>query len=69
MRAYGIIRRFDDLGRIVIPKEVRIALYGTSETGGKPIEIYYDKDALNTEFGWVEESGIYLQDWKIEKGE
>lgn len=26
-------------------------------------------DALNTEFGWVEESGIYLQDWKIEKGE
>lgn len=43
MRAYGIIKRFDDLGRILIPKEVRIDLYGTSDTGGKPMEIYYDK--------------------------
>lgn len=49
MRAYGIIKRFDDLGRILIPKEVRIDLYGTSDTGGKPMEIYYDnKDGTIT---------------------
>lgn len=27
MRAFGIIRRIDDLGRVVIPKEIRRALH------------------------------------------
>lgn len=44
MRATGIIRRIDDLGRIVIPKEVRRIAFGTSDTAGKPMEIYYEKD-------------------------
>lgn len=26
-------------------------------------------DALNSEFGWLEESGIQMLDWKVEKGE
>lgn len=26
MRAFGIVRRIDDLGRVVIPKEIRRAL-------------------------------------------
>lgn len=37
MRTTGIIRRVDDLGRIVIPKEIR-RTYGI--TDGSPIEIF-----------------------------
>lgn len=37
MKATGIIRRVDDLGRVVIPKEVRRTL-GISD--GAPMEIY-----------------------------
>ena len=29
MKSTQIIRRFDDLGRIFIPKEIRIKLFGT----------------------------------------
>lgn len=41
MRATGIIRRIDDLGRIVIPKEIRRTL-GLHE--GDPMEIFLDND-------------------------
>ena len=41
MRSTGIIRRIDDLGRVVIPKEVR-RFVGIRE--GDPFEIYVDKD-------------------------
>lgn len=41
MRSTGIIRRIDDLGRVVIPKEVR-RLVGIRESD--PFEIYVDKD-------------------------
>ena len=44
MRATGIIRRIDDLGRIVIPKAVREAALGTKNTEGQPMEIYYETD-------------------------
>lgn len=37
MKATGIIRRVDDLGRVVIPKEIRRTL-GIRE--GEPLEIY-----------------------------
>lgn len=40
MRAMGIVRRLDDLGRLVIPKEIRRAL-GWKEC--EPIELYVDK--------------------------
>lgn len=40
----GIIRKFDDLGRIVIPKSVRQEAFGTSKNEGKPMEIFYEKD-------------------------
>ena len=41
MRATGIIRRTDDLGRVVIPKEIRRQL----KIGvGEPLEIYTDRD-------------------------
>lgn len=37
MRATGIVRRIDDLGRVVIPKEIRRSM-GIKE--GDPLEIY-----------------------------
>lgn len=46
MRATGIVRRIDDLGRIVIPKEIRRTQHIKE---GDPIEIF------------VDESGIMLQ--------
>lgn len=66
----GIIRRFDDLGRIVIPKEIRRAR-GWEE--GTPIEIVPDgkdvilrlygdnqrlEDLLNELIGQMEERGL-----------
>jgi len=43
MRTIGVIRRVDDLGRVVIPKEVRQAL---SIHENDPLEIFYDKDGV-----------------------
>jgi AbrB family looped-hinge helix DNA binding protein len=37
MRATGIVRRMDDLGRVVIPKEIRRAM---KIEVGQPLEIY-----------------------------
>lgn len=39
MRATGIVRRIDDLGRVVIPKEIRRSM-GIVE--GDPLEMYID---------------------------
>ena len=44
MRADRIIRRFDELGRINIPKEIRRQLFGTKCTDGEPMEIFIDGD-------------------------
>ena len=39
MESTGIIRRIDDLGRIVIPKSVREKIFGTVEAAtGSPVE-------------------------------
>ena len=47
MKATGIVRRFDDLGRIVMPKELRRKLFGTPEKSeGMPMEIFIDKDTI-----------------------
>lgn len=40
----GIIRKFDDLGRIAIPRMIRQEAFGTYETDRKPMEIFYEKD-------------------------
>lgn len=45
MKATGIIRRIDDLGRIVIPKEIRKKIYGSVEKAeGKPMEFFVEND-------------------------
>ena len=41
MRATGIVRRRDDLGRLVIPKEIR-RVQGWKE--GDPLELYFDRE-------------------------
>ncbi len=41
LRATGIVRRIDDLGRVVIPKEIRRTLRIRE---GDPLEIYTDRD-------------------------
>lgn len=41
MRATGIVRRIDDLGRIVIPKEIRRIIHIHE---GDPMEIFLEPD-------------------------
>lgn len=43
MKATGIVRRIDDLGRVVIPKEIRRSLHIKE---GDPLEIYTDDKAV-----------------------
>ena len=41
MKATGVVRRIDDLGRIVIPKEIRKTLRIKE---GDPLEIFTDRE-------------------------
>ena len=41
MKATGVVRKIDDLGRIVIPKEIRRTLRVRE---GEPLEIFTDRD-------------------------
>ena len=43
MKATGIVRRIDDLGRVVVPKEIRRTLRIRE---GDPLEIFTDRDEL-----------------------
>ena len=43
MKATGIVRRIDDLGRIAIPREVRKNL---RMEWGEPLEIFTDEDCI-----------------------
>lgn len=43
MKATGIIRRVDDLGRVVLPKELRQTM---GIRTGDPMEIYTDADNI-----------------------
>ena len=43
MKATGIVRRVDDLGRVVIPKEIRRTMRIAE---GDPLEIFIDGDGV-----------------------
>ena len=43
MKTTGVIRRIDDLGRIVIPKEIRKTM---RIKNGESLEIYLDEDSI-----------------------
>ena len=47
MKATGIVRRIDDLGRIVVPKEIRRTLRIRE---GDPLEIFTDRDAVAVKY-------------------
>lgn len=47
MTATGIVRRIDDLGRVVIPKEIRRSM-GIKE--GEALEIYVDHETNSVVF-------------------
>ena len=73
MKATGIVRRIDDLGRVVIPKEVRRTM-GIRE--GDPLEIYLNDEDNTVCFRkyvpWDSELKIYaracLKDTKFNIG-
>lgn len=47
MKAAGIVRKFDDFGKIVIPKEIRKKFFGTADKSeGKPMEIFVDGEDI-----------------------
>ena len=47
MKSTGIIRRIDDLGRIVIPMEVRRQLFGSiGKSESQPMEVFMDGDDI-----------------------
>ena len=69
MRATGIIRRFDDLGRIVIPRELRKQLFGTPEKSeGMPMEIFMNKDDIVLR-KYEENTSDDVCKWKLEDEE
>jgi len=59
MKSTGIVRRIDELGRIVIPKELRKTL---RIKDGDPLEIYANKDELVLrKYSPVLTVGVYAQ--------
>lgn len=72
MKATGIVRRFDDLGRIVIPKELRKQLFGTPEKSeGMLMEIFTAKDEDEDVIilrKYEENKADDVCEWKQDKG-
>ena len=67
MRADGIVRRFDDLGRILIPKELRIRLFGKKSTDGEPMEIFMDGEDIIILRKYKENKADDVCEWKKSK--
>ena len=68
MRPTGIVRRIDELGRVVIPKEIRRSM-GIKD--GTPLEIFYSDDSIVLrKYSTMDEVGEAvktLQDWIADK--
>ena len=62
MKATGIVRRIDDLGRIVIPKEIRRTLRMRE---GTPLEIYTDADGgiILKKYSPMEDLGAFARQY------
>ena len=50
MKATGIVRRIDDLGRVVIPKEIRRTMRIRE---GEPLRIHIDTNELFLDFNSI----------------
>ncbi len=63
MKPTGIVRRLDDLGRIVMPKELRKTLHIRD---GDPLEIYVDGNSMMLKkYAPKGEIGAFAQDYAI----
>lgn len=62
MKATGIVRRIDDLGRVVIPKEIRRTLRIRE---GDPLEIFVDRDGevILKKYSPIAELGTFAQEY------
>ncbi|MEG1870503.1 MAG: stage V sporulation protein T [Peptostreptococcaceae bacterium] len=62
MKATGIVRRIDDLGRVVIPKEIRRTLRIRE---GDPLEIFTDRDGgvILKKYSPIEELGEFSKEY------
>ena len=60
MKATGIVRRIDDLGRVVVPKEIRRTLRIRE---GDPLEIFTDRDGeiILKKYSPIGELGVFAQ--------
>lgn len=62
MKATGIVRRIDDLGRVVIPKEIRRTLRIRE---GDPLEIFVDRDGevILKKYSPIRELGDFAKEY------
>lgn len=62
MKATGIVRRIDDLGRVVIPKEIRRVMHIKE---GSPLEIFTDKNGeiVLKKYSPMGELGMFAQQY------
>ena len=62
MKATGIVRRIDELGRVVVPKEIRRTLRIRE---GDPLEIFTDRDGeiILKKYSPIGELGSYAQEF------
>ena len=62
MKATGIVRRIDDLGRVVVPKEIRRTLRIRE---GDPLEIFTDREGeiILKKYSPIGELGIFAQQY------
>lgn len=62
MKATGIVRRIDDLGRVVVPKEIRRTLRIRE---GDPLEIFIDRDAevILKKYSPISELGQFAEEY------
>ncbi|MDL2224623.1 stage V sporulation protein T [Eubacteriales bacterium OttesenSCG-928-M02] len=62
MKATGIVRRIDDLGRVVIPKEIRRTMRIRE---GDPLEIFTDRDGevILKKYSPIGEIGEFAQEY------
>ena len=67
MKETGIVKRIDDLGRIVIPKEIRKMIFGTSDASGKSMEFFVYGNNIVLKKYEIEEIRAKAIDETIEK--
>ena len=67
MKATGIVRRIDDLGRVVIPKEIRRTLRIRE---GDPLEIFTDREGgiILKKYSPIGELNDYARDFTASMG-